>query len=265
MENNGRGIFYGVIGVATLVVAIIGATFAYFSAAGTAAGASATGATVGIKLSDYTGRIRPNLIPVKVTGKETDFAATANGDCLDKNDEYTVCSVYQYTVENTTDKETGGIAQTFYATISSSENTTFMTDSQLEGYVFAEGESGPKTHNFNIAIFRGTTIGNVNGAVVPATSASDGDLVYRNKVTGPSETLQQNVTNGDLTITLDPTDKKNTDDDVEVSSHTYTMVMWIEETDGNQDYDQGKVFTGSINYATAGGGKLTGAIAATAG
>ena len=32
MENNGRGIFYGVIGVATLVVAIIGATFAYFSA-----------------------------------------------------------------------------------------------------------------------------------------------------------------------------------------------------------------------------------------
>ena len=33
MENkNGQGIFYGVIGVATLVVAIIGATFAYFSA-----------------------------------------------------------------------------------------------------------------------------------------------------------------------------------------------------------------------------------------
>ena len=33
MENrNGQGIFYGVIGVATLVVAIIGATFAYFNA-----------------------------------------------------------------------------------------------------------------------------------------------------------------------------------------------------------------------------------------
>ena len=37
MENkNGQGIFYGVIGVATLVVAIIGATFAYFSASVTA-------------------------------------------------------------------------------------------------------------------------------------------------------------------------------------------------------------------------------------
>ena len=34
MENNnkGNGIFLGVIGVATLVVAIIGATFAFFSA-----------------------------------------------------------------------------------------------------------------------------------------------------------------------------------------------------------------------------------------
>ena len=33
MENkNGNGIFLGVVSVATLVVAIIGATFAYFSA-----------------------------------------------------------------------------------------------------------------------------------------------------------------------------------------------------------------------------------------
>lgn len=38
MENkNGSGIFLGVVGVATLVVAIIGATFAYFSAAVTPA------------------------------------------------------------------------------------------------------------------------------------------------------------------------------------------------------------------------------------
>ena len=33
MDNkNGQGIFYGVIGVATLVVAIVGATFSFFSA-----------------------------------------------------------------------------------------------------------------------------------------------------------------------------------------------------------------------------------------
>ena len=41
MENkSGQGIFYGVIGVATLVVAIIGATFAYFSASASGNGRS---------------------------------------------------------------------------------------------------------------------------------------------------------------------------------------------------------------------------------
>lgn len=33
-NRKGPGIFYAVIGVATLVVAIIGATFAYFTATG---------------------------------------------------------------------------------------------------------------------------------------------------------------------------------------------------------------------------------------
>ena len=49
-NNKGRGIFYGVIGVATLVVAIIGATFAYFTA--TAANtATIKGNTAKVQLS----------------------------------------------------------------------------------------------------------------------------------------------------------------------------------------------------------------------
>ena len=48
-KNNGRGIFYGVIGVATLVVAIIGATFAYFTA--TAANNIITGNMATVKLA----------------------------------------------------------------------------------------------------------------------------------------------------------------------------------------------------------------------
>ena len=46
-ENNrkGPGVFYAVVGVATLVVAIIGATFAYFSAQATATGDTITGGT----------------------------------------------------------------------------------------------------------------------------------------------------------------------------------------------------------------------------
>mgnify|MGYP003312611361 CR=1 FL=1 len=63
-NNNGRGIFYGVIGVATLVVAIIGATFAYFSATVTDTGNLNVG-TANIKLgfSGVTTGRRYNIIP----------------------------------------------------------------------------------------------------------------------------------------------------------------------------------------------------------
>ena len=56
-NNNGRGIFYGVMGVATLVVAIIGATFAFFSASNvdpnttTVQGQTATAASVTLSVT----------------------------------------------------------------------------------------------------------------------------------------------------------------------------------------------------------------------
>ena len=67
-ENNrkGTGVFYAVVGVATLVVAIIGATFAYFSASAT----------------NNKG----------VTGTDSKSCIDANGN--------TVCQVYQVTVTN---------------------------------------------------------------------------------------------------------------------------------------------------------------------
>jgi len=51
-NNNGKGIFYGVIGVATLIVAIIGATFAYFTATTTSSQyVTGTAATAGLNVS----------------------------------------------------------------------------------------------------------------------------------------------------------------------------------------------------------------------
>ena len=52
MNNNGRGIFSGIIGVATLIVAIIGATFAYFTANSTSSQyVTGTAATAGLNVS----------------------------------------------------------------------------------------------------------------------------------------------------------------------------------------------------------------------
>ena len=56
-ENNkrsGTGIFYAVVGVATLLIAIVGATFAYFSASKTATGTSISGSTHNVSPSNFT-------------------------------------------------------------------------------------------------------------------------------------------------------------------------------------------------------------------
>lgn len=107
-ENNrkGTGVFYAVVGVATLVVAIIGATFAYFSATGTAEQkVEGQAATVGLNVTltkvstDATG----GLIPIEetlLTKALTGDTASGNKMCLDK-DKNTVCQLYKVAVENT--------------------------------------------------------------------------------------------------------------------------------------------------------------------
>ena len=104
-NNNGKGIFYGVIGVATLVVAIIGATFAYFSATATNNNViQGTAATVGLNLSvdkvstDAAGGLIPMNNADIAKGLKGD-ATTGSKMCVDKNGN-TVCQVYQITVTN---------------------------------------------------------------------------------------------------------------------------------------------------------------------
>ncbi len=104
MENNGRGIFYGVIGVATLIVAIIGATFAYFSASATndqdVTGTTASGASLAIAISRVsdTGTAK-NMVPMLNTDLQKGVTGTSSKSCIDANGN-TVCQVYKVTVTN---------------------------------------------------------------------------------------------------------------------------------------------------------------------
>lgn len=111
MENkNGQGIFYGVIGVATLVVAIIGATFAYFSAQATATGDNIEGGT-----ADVAGELTLSVTKVNFGGSATykdlvpadiDASSSANltkaltAKCEDGS--YTGCHVYEISAASTT-------------------------------------------------------------------------------------------------------------------------------------------------------------------
>ena len=115
MENkNGQGIFYGVIGVATLVVAIIGATFAYFSAAGSvnyaqniAGGTNdqlsgALSATVEkIDLQTASGVASDNLVPTNLASDSEIGLVKGAIEANCANGGYTGCHLYRITASST--------------------------------------------------------------------------------------------------------------------------------------------------------------------
>lgn len=106
-HNNGRGIFYGVIGVATLVVAIIGATFAYFTATqsnNTAISGSAAAVSFGLTVERVTNPAESKgLIPMSNSMVEQAVQGGNSGQkgfCVDDGDNL-VCQIYKVTVTNT--------------------------------------------------------------------------------------------------------------------------------------------------------------------
>lgn len=228
MDNNkSRGIFLGVLSVATLIVSIIGATFAYFvaSASGNTGNVQAGAANVADTLTlseavDY----RQNMIPVteeimKTSYKRTDEATgTGTGRCegyskAGGNTVYNLCSIYQFTVSNT-----ASIAQTIYASLTANTNTfTNLKYCIFEGAAGTSDTTKVACRNMPTA---GTTDSNIFSEVIPA------------KV------------------------------DTTPGTHTYTLVMYINETTEDQTTaDSGKAFAGTISITSADGSNhMTGAV-----
>ena len=102
-KNNGRGIFYGVIGVATLVVAIIGATFAYFTA--TAGNNVITGNMASVSLSLDVSKVttvdetKGGMIPMSNNMINAALDNDKNQVCVDDNGN-AVCQIYKITITN---------------------------------------------------------------------------------------------------------------------------------------------------------------------
>lgn len=106
-NNNGRGLFYGVIGVATLIVAIIGATFAYFSvSANIANNSDIAGSTVNVSETTITGtltRVTPStvsMVPLKTADLQKGITGEGGQQCIDENGAK-VCDIYTLTINNT--------------------------------------------------------------------------------------------------------------------------------------------------------------------
>lgn len=215
-KNNGRGIFYGVIGVATLVVAIIGATFAYFASTGNTANNAIQANTANIANYDVaidTLKAATGLIPVKST--DTNFPGiigSGSNYCVDKSEShYPICGVYKLTIKNNSD-----VGQQTYVTLNST----------LSGFA-----------NLKYAIYDGTSEIADGSFTAPGTKSS---TVLIDSTT---------FTNGDKSLTeLNGLIASQ-------ATKTYYIVIWLEETDLNQnDTDKGGTLAAGITVSSSADG-----------
>ena len=235
MENRkGSGIFLGVVSVATLVVAIIGATFAYFSASASSE-EGAIGATAyefNVKVTnikmiqpgnvDNLGGIIPMNVNTQVSGKGMLLYALndATNKCVDSNN-YQVCALYEATLSNG-----GSKAVTL--------NLAVKTDTN---------EAGSGGEAFSDLTFQ---------ALTENTGTYSLNGTAKTLKTAPGESVD--IENVSVTIPAKTTDYK------------HYFVVYLNEPRNNEDTDEkdqskqmGAKYTGSLVYTTSqGGNRLTG-------
>ena len=106
-KKSGFGFFYGVLGVSTLVIAIIGATFAYFTATSsddTVIKGEAATAGLSLNITHLSTAASAGLIPLNSTDLQKAVTGDTNATgtpkyCLDK-DNNSVCQIYSIEVTN---------------------------------------------------------------------------------------------------------------------------------------------------------------------
>ena len=244
MENSkGRGIFLGVVSVATLIVAIIGATFAWFSAS-VGSGKNDVNLTAYQFDADLTvERVFPTeenasrkiipFVPDKVLreGPENkinnmNYALNeATNKCVDSSG-YLVCSLYKITVTNNGSDaiELDGSVTTMETTPTET-GTTLTANGDLKAQIisYADGKY-TYTHDLSKAL------------ALPNTASGSGKLIM-----------------DPATLTVGATPGANT-------AELYVLV-WLNDTTENQSSMMGASYKGQFIFSAVGmgaGNQLTG-------
>ena len=244
MENSkGRGIFLGVVSVATLIVAIIGATFAWFSAS-VGSGKNDVNLTAYQFDAELTvDRVFPTaenaskkiipFVPDKVLRKglenETNnmnYALNeATNKCVDSSG-YLVCSLYKITVTNNGSDaiELDGTVTTIETT-KTETGTTLTANGDLKAQIISYAdEKYTYTHDLSKAL------------ALPNTASGSGKLIM-----------------DPATLTVGATPGANT-------AELYVLV-WLNDTTENQSSMMGASYKGQFIFSAVGmgaGNQLTG-------
>ena len=244
MENSkGRGIFLGVVSVATLIVAIIGATFAWFSAS-VGSGENDVNLTAYQFDAELTvERVFPTaenaskkiipFVPDKVLreGQENktnnmNYALNeATNKCVDSSG-YLVCSLYKITVTNNGSDaiELDGTVTTIETT-PTEKGTTLTANGDLKAQIISYAdEKYTYTHNLSKAL------------ALPNTASGSGKLIM-----------------DPATLTVGATSGANT-------AELYVLV-WLNDTTEDQSTMMGASYKGKFIFSAVGmgaGNQLTG-------
>ena len=238
-----RGIFFGIIGVLTLIVAIIGASLAYFSinAKSDDDAVIVQAATVQIVYDDGDQVAITNIIPTsKAVALETvrragetyndaTLGETTYQRCIDDNGRV-VCGVYDFTLTNSGEKSldiTARIVPT-------------VEETNDEGTEVTEGEETTTTttrqfKNLKYALYDITNVTSINDNGTEIVS--EGSITYD----GAFQILANPQTLPGNSVT-----KK------------FRLFIWLNETNLPQDDEQGAVFKGTVYIDVPGTSNITG-------
>ena len=258
-DNRKRDIFYGIVAIATLIIALVGATLAYFSISvrSSEGAVNATAAIVSIEYKDGQNVIAQaeELIPatlevVKATYEHNMQALNnqiANDDpdadrtnvCTDSNGRE-VCSIYRFSLKS-------DLTRTAKATLQSEYN----------GFQYLAYAVRDVTNGSWIVLDA-----NSNAQSMPLTKCdnADGDSAKRcyntNDITGVKEyngiakssIYGYNASSDFITKSVGTTKQE------------YDLIIFIKENNENQNVDQGQQFSGIIvvDIIDDGTGRVTG-------
>lgn len=246
-EGKGRDIFFGVVALATLIVAIIGATLAYFSitASSNEGAVNAQAAIVSIEYNDgqqvtaQADQLIPATLSVVQTVYETRFAGATEVDlenagniCVDSKDRQ-VCSAYRFTISSQ-------IERTITATLNNEENG--FTYLSYAVYNVTKGEWMVLTDE-NDYFLDLTTCSNENNE---GDNANTTDDCYQQE--NIQKTYSDKAKNSIFgkTIEAGKAEPVYKSEKVSGTTQVYDLVLFIRETNENQNIDQGKQYRGTI-------------------
>ena len=263
-DNKSRDIFYGVVAIATLIVAIVGATLAYFSisASSNEGAVNARAKVVSINYNDtqqVTAQAE-NMIPADLKIMQYYYEqALAAGDfttegvhdvnkCQDANNEE-ICSVYRFSVSIDSGSEN------ITATLQTEDNNFYYL-----AYAVREATCTPGlavTDSTTYETFAGASYSQYTSCWLDLGSGKSQGLsrCSNNAGNDAPDCYEEDENNIKTYSASNPTaltsifgysNGNPVSKTINATPKSYDLVLFLKENNNNQNTDQGKEFVGTI-------------------